>query len=109
MKNLYDLLLIIKPNLGDDTYKKYIADIQSWLTKEEGEIVEVQEWGLQSTGPNFKNYSQGFYLNILFKGTAKTVDNLNEKIHVTEDILRHINIRAESLMTTEQIQEIVNK
>ena len=32
MKNLYDLLLIIKPNLGDDTYKKHVADIQSWIS-----------------------------------------------------------------------------
>mgnify|MGYP001189731937 CR=1 FL=1 len=96
MSREYEILYIIKPNLGQEEVKKVNDDIQSVIKETGGEIITFKDLGVRELGTEFKKNKQGHYALYQFKADNAVLTELNEKLRVTESVLRFIIIKLES-------------
>jgi len=101
----YDCLVIIKANLTEEDRDKSIESLKSWITKAEGEITEFNYWGIKDMPITFKPARQAAYIHCQFNGTRKTLDNLNSKISVDENFLRHMTVTLDSVKSAKPLEE----
>ncbi len=97
MSRGYETLYIIKPKLGDDINKKVIEKVQKWITSNKGEILLHKEIGTKDLATNFEDFTQGYYVQVQFNATNETLDELNSKLRVNEEILRYLTVTLESV------------
>ena len=96
MQKEYEILYIIKPNVGDNVVQEINANVQSWITNTGGEIIVFKEIGMRDLGTEFSKNKQGFYALCQFRGDNAVLDELNQRMRVTDGILRYINIKLDS-------------
>lgn len=97
MSRGYETLYIIKPKLGDDINKKVIEKVQKWITSNKGEILLHKEIGTKDLATHFEDFTQGYYVQVQFNATNETLDELNSKLRVNEEILRYLTVTLESV------------
>jgi small subunit ribosomal protein S6 len=108
MKNAYEILYILKPNMAEDAYKELSSNFQKWITGNGGEIILFKELGLRQLGPTFNvDPPQGYYVQCQFKGTAETVTAITDQIKVNETFVRHLIVKMESIMTKTDLTKIM--
>ena len=91
----YECLFIIKPHLSEEEYTKHIDAFKSWITDNEGEILKLEVIGKKDLSYEMKKNKQGYYVLCEFKGTNKTLDEVNRRFKVNEDFLRSLTIKLE--------------
>ena len=94
----YEILFIMKAGLSEDRYNELIESFQGWVTKNEGSIMAMKPWGMKDLPETFQKYTKGYYVESQFKGTPKTLDALKKNISVTEDIIRQMVVRLDSVV-----------
>ena len=97
----YEILFIIKPTLTEDARKTLLDNFKSWITDAEGQIQLFQEVGLKDLATEFDKQTRGYYVLVEFTATQKTLDNLKEKLHINEDIFRHLIVKMDSVRPKE--------
>lgn len=100
----YEILYIVKPGLGDEKVKTIHSNLQSWITSNGGEVTKFKDLGLRDLATEFHKCVQGHYGLCQFKGDIAVLQELNEKLRVTEDILRYLNVRLEDVESADIIQ-----
>ena len=97
----YEILFIMKPNLGEDQYKKTIESFESWITKTEGEITLLDPWGLRNLASTLNGLDKGYYVLCQFKCGNKTLIEIKKRIAVNEIIFRNLIVKMETIKEKE--------
>lgn len=106
-KTEYEILFIIKPQLPEADIKAIIAKFQDWITKNEGEILTLEEVGIRDLATEFDRQTQGFYVLSEFLATNTTLDALQEQLHITEDIFRNLIVRTDTIKEKKKVASSV--
>ena len=93
----YDILYILKPKLTEAEYTEINNTFKSWITNEKGTIDNEKIIGLQSVGPTFKKYTEGYYVNYQYTATTTVNTLIKENIKVNENFLRFMIVKKESV------------
>jgi small subunit ribosomal protein S6 len=102
----YESLIIIKPNLSEDDVNKLIESIQGWITNTEGEILLSKPWGVRELAYPIDKFTQGYYYQVQFKATNKTLDELHNRFRVTELFIRELTVTLDSIYSKNQEQKV---
>ena len=100
-KKEYETLIIIKPTLTETNVNELIKNIKSWIEGNEGSIFLEKNLGKLELKSLIKKETHGIYLQLHYSATNKTLNKLNQKIKVTENILRHLTITLSSVQSKE--------
>ncbi|NBV41396.1 30S ribosomal protein S6 [bacterium] len=103
----YESLIILQPTLSDEDQTKLIESIEGWITANEGEILLSKPWGIRELASPISRYNQGFYVQIQFNATRKTLEELRSKIRVTETIIRDLTVTMDSIVSKRQPEAAV--
>lgn len=92
----YELLYIIKTEVGEEQTQAVI-DRYNGILEGEGAIVEkVDKWGKRKLAYTIdKKYTDGFYVLVNFKGEANAVDEVDRLMKIDENLLRHMITRVD--------------
>lgn len=91
----YELLLIFEPTLSEEDIKAQIERISA-IIKKDGEVTEVDEWGIKKLAYKIANkFREGYYVIIDFKAGNEVLTELNHVFRITETILRDIITKKE--------------
>lgn len=101
----YDILFIVKPNLGEEKYTQITDKFKEWITKNNGEIMGFNAWGHRPLYHTSNNTDQGYFIECQFKGDNKTLDSIKRNIAVNENFIRHLIVTLDSI----QAKEIIEK
>lgn len=90
MRN-YQLVLVLKSSLTDANKKKLLESVKALLkgvkfTKEE-------ELGEKNLSYSIKREIKGLYYNYIFEAENDIAKDLDKRLAVSEDILRHLLLR----------------
>ncbi len=97
--NSYETLFVINPDLTEEATKALIEKFTK-LIAENGEIVDVNEWGKRKLAYAINDYTEGYYVLVNFKSEGTLPVELERIYGITEGILRSIVIRHEEKKTT---------
>lgn len=94
--NKYELAVIVKPTLEEESLKAEFESIQEIVTKFGGTIEKVDDWGKRRLAYEIKKFNDGFYSFITFSSKSETPIEIERRMRIKENVLRYLVIRQEA-------------
>lgn len=94
MRN-YELMYVVKPDLDEEKLAAVIEKFSSLIAANGGEVVSEDKWGKRRLAYEIKDYREGIYILVNFKGEAATAQELDRVFKITDEILRFMIISKE--------------
>ena len=85
----YEVLFIIDPALEDEKKEATIEAVKEIIASE-GEVGNVDVWGMRKLAYPIKKKSEGYYVVIEFKGNPTLPKELDRRMRINENVMRHI-------------------
>ncbi len=108
----YELMLILPPNLGEESSLKELAEIKKLITSGGGDIYHEDIWGLREFAYKIKKYNEGFYIVLNFKAEGSKILELEKEFNLNQKVIRYLMIKTPKqyeLKTLEEYQEEAKK
>lgn len=102
--NNYEGMFIINPQISDDEIGKVVSSIQDEITKNGGEILQVQAIGKQHLAYPIKRAKEGYYILLNFSGDGRLIPKILPKYRINENIIRNLIIKKRSAVVKPQPQ-----
>lgn len=90
----YELVVILSPEIGDDTVAASIDRLQQTVTSRGGEVVEVNHWGRRRLAYPIKRHIEGNYVVSQIKLDPTQVPDLETNLRISEEVIRHLIVKA---------------
>ena len=97
-KNYYELTYIISPVLEDDQYQEVIGKFTKVVEDNNGEIDEVDEWGIRKFEYEMDGKSSGYYVNTFFHAPGDLIAKLERELRIDDNILRFLTLKYDAKM-----------
>ena len=94
MKN-YELMFIINPTLEEAAREAAIEKVKATIAAD-GEVEAVDAWGMRKLAYPIEKRNEGFYVVVEFKGNTDLPKELDRRLRISDDVMRHIIICKEA-------------
>ena len=85
----YEVLFIIDPALEDEKKEATIEAVKEIIAAD-GEVGDVDVWGMRKLAYPIKKKSEGYYVVIEFKGNPTLPKELDRRLKISDNIMRHL-------------------
>ena len=85
----YEVLFIIDPALEDEKKEATIEAVKDIIAAD-GEVGNVDVWGMRKLAYPIKKKSEGYYVVIEFKGNPTLPKELDRRLKISDNIMRHL-------------------
>jgi len=92
--NSYEHTFIAKQDTREDGFDKLIKKYSDIITKNSGNILKTENWGLRNLLSNIKKNKKGFYFHIKFDGIGKTIIELEKNENIDQSIIRFLTVKV---------------
>jgi len=96
----YELVVILSPEIGDDVVSESIERLQQNISGRGGEVVEVNHWGRRRLAYPISRHMEGNYVVSQVKLDPGTVPGLESSLRISEEVIRHLIIKADEQRLT---------
>ena len=93
--NKYELALVVSAKLDDETRAAVVEKAKNYITRYEGTIGEVEEWGKKRLAYEIQHQTDGFYYLINFEGDSETPNGVESELRIYEPVLRYLVVKKE--------------
>ncbi len=94
--NKYELAVVIKPNLDEETLKAEFESIKELIEKFGGTIEKVDDWGKRRLAYEIQKVNEGFYSFITFDSENNTPNEIEKRMRIKENVLRYLVVRQDA-------------
>lgn len=99
--NNYELMVILKPSLPENVRKGVQDRIETILTKNNSEIVDIDVWGKKYLAYPVKKHLEGYYILFQLKTDNSSVKLISQSVKLISDVLRLGLFRVEDFTKKE--------
>ena len=85
----YEVLFIIDPALEDEKKEATIEAVKEIIASE-GEVGNVDVWGMRKLAYPIKKKSEGYYVVIEFQGNPTLPKELDRRLRISDNVIRHL-------------------
>jgi small subunit ribosomal protein S6 len=85
---------VVKQNQVDDIVRK----ITQFVKNNDGEVIEVDEWGNQRLAYEIDKKRSGYYVNMYFRAPGELIPQLERQLQINDDVLRYLTLRMDAKM-----------
>jgi len=93
MRN-YEVMFVIDPALEEAAKNATIETVQNIIAAN-GEVVKTDVWGMRKLAYPIQKMEEGYYVVIDFMADATLPYELNRKLKISDNVIRHIIINKE--------------
>ena len=94
--NKYELALVVSAKLEDEARDAVVEKAKSYITRYNGVITEVEEWGKKRLAYEVQKMREGFYYFIQFEGETTVPAELEERLRIEETVLRFLCVKQDA-------------
>ncbi|MDE6953944.1 MAG: 30S ribosomal protein S6 [Erysipelotrichales bacterium] len=91
--NKYEIMFIVKPDVEEDARNQLIETLKNVLTKNEGSIDNVNEWGLRDFAYEIKDYTKGYYVVVDTTTSPANIAEFERLSRINANVLRHLTLK----------------
>ncbi len=91
----YEAVFIATPVLSENQMKEAVDKFKEVITKNSGEILYEENWGLRKLAYPIQKKSTGFYYLLEFKAEGNLIQTLETEYRRDERILRFMTIKMD--------------
>ncbi|RLD89104.1 MAG: 30S ribosomal protein S6 [Bacteroidetes bacterium] len=93
--NQYETVFILTPVLSEEQMKEAVKKHEDFITKNGGEIVHREKWGLRKLAYPIQKKSTGFYHLVEYKAEGTIVAPLEVQFKRDERVIRFLTVRLD--------------
>ena len=91
----YEMVVILSPDIGDDVIGESLERLSENITTRGGEVVDVNHWGRRRLAYPIRSHLEGNYVVSQVKLDPDQLPNLESNLRISEEVIRHLIVRAD--------------
>lgn len=95
MSESYEMMYILRPNLGDEQVDQAIAKYRDLLQEQGGEQIEIQHRGKRRLAYEIQRFHEGIYIQMNYTAPGSHVAPLERAMRIGEDVIRYLTIKQD--------------
>ena len=92
--NFYEHTIVARQDTSPAQLKQLTEKYSKIVEKNDGEIVQTEEWGLLNLAYIIKKNKKGSYIHFKIKGSGKIIDELEKNESIDKNLLRYITVKV---------------
>jgi small subunit ribosomal protein S6 len=92
---LYDIVVLVTPELSDEDAMKIVADYRKMLTDGGGNLVKDDPWGRRRLAYPILRKREAYYHHFQVSAEPALVTETERRMKLSDQVLRHIAVRAD--------------
>ncbi len=91
----YETVFVLKPTLTEEEINSNVESIQEFISKNNGEIYNLEKWGRKELAYPILNFKSGYYYLINFKTENTNLPALLEnQMRLNENVIRFLTFNV---------------
>lgn len=90
----YEVMLILDPALEDDKKDATVETVKG-IIEAEGEVGNVDTWGMRKLAYPIQKKSEGYYVVIEFKAQPTLPKELDRRLKISDNVMRHMIVNKD--------------
>jgi len=90
----YEVMFIIDPTL-EDAAKEATVEMVKEIIAAEGEVANVDVWGMRKLAYPIQKKNEGYYAVIEFKAQPTLPKELDRKLKISDNVMRHLIVNKD--------------
>lgn len=91
--NKYELLFIVSSSVNEEQREEIIKKITSLIEAKEGVIEGIDKLGMKKFAYAINFKTEGFYVLINFSAKPEVINELNNAMNITDNIVRQMFVK----------------
>ncbi|UCC66094.1 MAG: 30S ribosomal protein S6 [Deltaproteobacteria bacterium] len=91
----YETMLVLDPEMSKEQVDGFVEKVKKLLDDHGGEVLKVDQWGLNTLAYEIRKKTTGYYVLIYFEGGAELVSEMEGSLGLMEEVLRYLTVRGE--------------
>ncbi len=91
----YELVYVVAPDGGEDAVNALHTEVEEIVTSVGGRIEKTDNWGSRRLAYEIGKHREGTYVVELIEGPGEVVNELDRKLKVRDNLLRHLVVRVD--------------
>lgn len=96
MNRMYETIIIVQPELGDEELKGLSAKIQEIIATMKGDYKRLEDWGVRKLAYPINKFVRGRYYYLRFDGDASLIAELERRLRLDDKVVRYQSVKIES-------------
>ena len=93
--NKYELALVVSTKLEDEARDAVLEKAKGYITRYDGTITEVEEWGKKRLAYEIQKMHEGFYYFIHFEAPSTAPAEIERNVRIMDNVLRYLVVKNE--------------
>lgn len=94
--NKYELAVVVNAKLEDDARAATVEKVKEYITRYNGNITNVDDWGKRKLAYEIQKMSEGYYYFIQFEAEADAPAEIERHVRIMENVLRYLCVRQDA-------------
>ena len=92
--NLYEHTIVARQDTGPTQIQQLTDKYSKIVEKNNGEIVQTENWGLLNLAYIIKKNRKGSYIHFKIKGSGKIIEELEKNEIIDKNLLRYMTVKV---------------
>ena len=93
----YENTIIARQDLSEKNLLTVKNKYNDLICSSDGKVLKIEDWGLLNLARKIKNFKKGFYIHFKFEGNKKTIDEIEKKIKIDNNVIRYLTVKYKKL------------
>ena len=108
--NLYEHTIVARQDISPTQIKQITEKYSKIVEKNDGDIVQTQNWGLLNLSYIIKKNKKGNYIHFKIKGSGKIIKELEKNESIDKNLLRYLTVKVKKFdLETNYFDKIEDK
>ena len=94
--NKYELALVVNAKLEDEARAEVVEKAKGYITRYNGNITEVEEWGKKRLAYEIQKMREGYYYFIQFDASSDCPAQLEQRVRIMEPVIRYLCVKQDA-------------
>ena len=94
MTSNYEHTIIARQDTSASQIKQIKQKYSDFITKNKGDVVQTQEWGIMNLSYLIKKNKKGNYIHFKIKADGKVVSELEKNEKIDKNLLRYLTVKV---------------
>jgi len=101
----YETIFILDPDVKDQARTDLFDRVKNIIARENGILLDFDEWGNKKLAYEIKKKLRGFYVCITYGGTGPLIKEFERNLRLSDDVLKFMTLLLSEDVTVEQLEE----
>ena len=105
----YETIIIAHPSLSQEERQPFFDKLTNLISKGEGLLVDVNDWGQKRLAYEIKKQTRGYYVRLEYCGRGDLVREMERNIRLDDRALKYMTVCIANEIDVEEVKAEMEK